>query len=972
MIGTTVGHYRIVEELGGGGMGVVYRAEDTHLGRDVALKFLPPELTRDAEARERFTLEARAASALDHANICTIHDIDETDDGQLFIAMAFYDGETLKARLGRGPLEIDEAIDIARQIASGLERAHESGIVHRDIKPANVMITRHGEARIVDFGIAKLAGAARLTRTGSTLGTLGYMSPEQAEGGEVGPRADLWALGVVLYEMLVGALPFRGGTDAETVAAILAKPASAPGESIDGVDPALDDLVLDLLQKDPSERPVTAGLAAARLEAIGRPEVPPLAPLLRRATTWVGVAATVVVVAVALIVPALNRARVDAARASLAEIEALAVEHRYLRAYRLAVDAEQVLGSDSALLQLFPLVSDVVTLTSEPTGAEVWIQTIEDGPGVPVEEASLESAARSLGATPITALRIPRGSHRLTFALDGFETVERVASSTLPRRDPTAQLGAFEIIESVRLFPSGELPDDMVFVPAGEYSLVSADAPVGVEVGLDDFLIDRFEVTNADYREFVRDGGYANEGLWQGADVSGFVDRTGLAGPRGWTSQQFQESESRHPVTGVSRYEARAYCAWRGKSLPTLFEWEKAARGGAYTHTEGYVLPWGLVEPGQSTEHRANFGGTSTTAVDAHPWGISPYGAYAMAGNVREWTENPTEDGYIAMGGSWRELSYVFSSIATPEASFTSPSLGFRCVERDAEPEAQGGGLIELTRISPSYQPVDEATFRSFLPYYRYDPVELDAEIIETVETEDWVRHKISFDGLGEDRILAYLYLPVTSEPPYQTMVFVPSSSAFFVDRVSVQTEFTLGPNIRAGRAVFAVVLEGMVERGPPVLPESQTVEFRNLMVRHSTELSLGLDYLETRGDIDFDRLAYVGLSWGSGSRSVLAAIDDRFDATIFIGGGIDERVHPTLPEALNVNFLPYIDGPKLLVNGRQDEEHPWLTRAKPMYDLWSEPKDFVLPDAEGHHPSPEVLVPAINGFLDRTFGPIR
>ncbi|MDH3732423.1 MAG: serine/threonine protein kinase, partial [Gemmatimonadota bacterium] len=166
MIGTTVGHYRIVEELGGGGMGVVYRAEDTHLGRDVALKFLPPELTRDAEARERFTLEARAASALDHANICTIHDIDETDDGQLFIAMAFYDGETLKARLGRGPLEIDEAIDIARQIASGLERAHESGIVHRDIKPANVMITRHGEARIVDFGIAKLAGAARLTRTG--------------------------------------------------------------------------------------------------------------------------------------------------------------------------------------------------------------------------------------------------------------------------------------------------------------------------------------------------------------------------------------------------------------------------------------------------------------------------------------------------------------------------------------------------------------------------------------------------------------------------------------------------------------------------------------------------------------------------------------------------------------------------------------------------------------------------------------
>lgn len=141
MIGKTISHYRIVEKLGGGGMGVVYRAEDTHLGRDVALKFLPPELARDREARERFTLEARAASALDHANICTIHDIDEDDEGRLFIAMAFYAGETLKARGASGPIGIGEAVDIAHQIAAGLERAHEGGIVHRDIKPANLMIT---------------------------------------------------------------------------------------------------------------------------------------------------------------------------------------------------------------------------------------------------------------------------------------------------------------------------------------------------------------------------------------------------------------------------------------------------------------------------------------------------------------------------------------------------------------------------------------------------------------------------------------------------------------------------------------------------------------------------------------------------------------------------------------------------------------------------------------------------------------
>jgi len=296
MIGETVSHYRITEELGGGGMGVVYRAEDTHLGRDVALKFLPPELTRDDEARERFKLEARAASALDHANLCAIYDIDETDDGRLFIAMALYDGETLKARLAHGALDVGEAIDLARQIAAGLERAHEGGIVHRDIKPANVMITERGEAKIVDFGVAKLAGAARLTRTGSTLGTLAYMSPEQAEGRDVGPVVDLWALGVVLYEMLTGALPFGGGSEAETVAAILARDPEAPSASRDAVPAALDDLVLDLLAKDPASRPVTAGKVVARLEAMARPSgTGPSTSLLRRPTTWIAFAATVVV-----------------------------------------------------------------------------------------------------------------------------------------------------------------------------------------------------------------------------------------------------------------------------------------------------------------------------------------------------------------------------------------------------------------------------------------------------------------------------------------------------------------------------------------------------------------------------------------------------------------------------------------------------------------------------------------------------
>jgi serine/threonine protein kinase len=220
MIGRTISHYTILEELGRGGMGIVYKAEDTKLRRTVALKFLPPELVRDEGARERFIHEARAASALDHTNICTIYEIDEAD-GHYFIAMAFVEGRSLKEILKGGPLPLGEAIALARDIASGLHEAHEKGIVHRDIKPSNIMVTPQGRAKILDFGLAISPGRAQVTRTGTTLGTVAYMSPEQARGLEVDRRSDLWSLGVVLYEMITGRRPFAGAYEQAVLYAIL-------------------------------------------------------------------------------------------------------------------------------------------------------------------------------------------------------------------------------------------------------------------------------------------------------------------------------------------------------------------------------------------------------------------------------------------------------------------------------------------------------------------------------------------------------------------------------------------------------------------------------------------------------------------------------------------------------------------------------------------------------------------------------
>jgi serine/threonine protein kinase len=254
MIGKIISHYRILQELGRGGMGVVYKAHDTKLDRDVALKFLSPELTRDPEAKQRFVHEAKAASALDHPNICTIHEIGETEDHQLFIVMSCYQGHTLKESIGSSQLAVDKVIDIAIQIAEGLQEAHTKSIIHRDIKPANIMITEKYQVKIMDFGLAKLKGQTVLTKESSTLGTVAYMSPEQARGETVDHRTDIWSLGAVLYEMISGRSPFQGEYEQAVVYGILNEQPEPLTAVRTGIPMELEKIVEKCLSKDPSER----------------------------------------------------------------------------------------------------------------------------------------------------------------------------------------------------------------------------------------------------------------------------------------------------------------------------------------------------------------------------------------------------------------------------------------------------------------------------------------------------------------------------------------------------------------------------------------------------------------------------------------------------------------------------------------------------------------------------------------------
>ncbi len=254
MIGKTISHYKIIEKLGSGGMGVVYKVKDLTLNRFVALKFLPPHVSADEEEKQRFIHEAKAAAALEHSNICNIYEIDATEDDQMFIAMAYYEGETLKKKIEKGPLKLDEALDITIQVAQGLNEAHSNDIVHRDIKPANIFITSKNVVKILDFGLAKLAGQSKLTKAGSTLGTVGYMSPEQAKGEESDHRADIWSLGVVLYEMITGVKPFKGDYDQSVMYAIMNEKHDPITGLRTGVPMELERIVNKNLKKNPAER----------------------------------------------------------------------------------------------------------------------------------------------------------------------------------------------------------------------------------------------------------------------------------------------------------------------------------------------------------------------------------------------------------------------------------------------------------------------------------------------------------------------------------------------------------------------------------------------------------------------------------------------------------------------------------------------------------------------------------------------
>ncbi len=946
MIGETVSHYRIVAQLGAGGMGVVYKAEDVRLKRPVALKFLPPDLTRDAEAKQRLIQEAQAASALDHPNICVIHEIDETADGRVFLAMAYYEGETLKQRIGQGPLEIGEAIEIAVQVASALAAAHDAGIIHRDVKPANVMVLGHGippaavdatrpvhgrsdtpVAKLVDFGIAKLAGRTRVTRTGTTLGTVAYMAPEQIAGGEPDARSDVWALGVVLFEMLTGQLPFRGDHEVALMNAIVNEKPRGVRELRLEVPVDIDRIVAHALQKDPNARPASAREMLEELTAVQAALAPAvaIAPVRRGLARTlsrprVAIAAAVALLLVAApavwsIVQARNLRRTK--DTALPAIAKLIAGDDYLGAMALAKDAERVLGNDPDLARLWPEMSLRGPVRSTPGGAAVYLR-----------DAALRHEWQSLGVTPIEDARLPRAVVRWKFEQAGFQTAEFLAPPNV-------------MTQGVELTPTGGAPPGMVRIPSGNLTLPLLGYDFTKRIPSAEYFIDEHEVTNREYKEFVDSGGYEQRQYWKQPFIKDgralswdeamalLRDQTGRPGPSTWEVGTYAKGQDDYPVGGVSWYEAAAYAEFRGKSLPTAYHWVTAA---------------GVALAAQVTP-LSNFSGTGPMPV-RQSRAISPFGLRDAAGNLKEWCWNELPPGkrYI-LGGAWNEQDYVFRYADARLPFDRSAQYGFRCVKYVKPASLPAETTIPIEQKIRNYRgakPATDEVFRVYKNVYAYDPAPLDAKVERVDDSaESWRRERISFDAAyGKERVIAELYLPKRGRPPFQAVLYWPGTGVLTQGSSDAFSPSLFDFLLLSGRAVVMPVYLGMLERydGRGSSWPDRTRAYRDWVMKQVNDARRSLDYLETRTEFKSDAVGYYGFSWGGNMGPLVLALEPRLRAAVLLAGGF--RPTDMSPEVDPMNFAPRVTVPVLMLNGSSDHHFSVEGSQKPMFQFLGTPVD--------------------------------
>ncbi len=981
MIGQLIDHYRIIEKIGSGGMGDIFLAEDTKLKRQVALKFLPRQMTADADARERFEREAQAAASLNHPNIVTVYEIGE-HEGQVFIAMEYVEGQTLKDMISGSvgaihesplpitphPLPITQVIEIASQIAEGLAAAHAKGIVHRDIKPQNILIDKNGRVRILDFGLAKLKGVSSLTKESSTLGTVHYMSPEQALGKEVDHKIDIWSLGVVLYEMLTGKLPFQGDYEQAVIYSILNEEPvplpAAPGY--------LAALVFKALEKDPGKRYQQIAEMIANMEAMkdGRPDrISEFIRWLKKPHIAI-LSLTLLALLGFLVVRGLNR-KAEIRRVEtelLPKINQLISEgfSQYFTAYHLAEEAEKIIPDDPRLAKIFSIICVRFSIRTDPGAAKVYLQNYQ------TPEGKWEYA----GLSPLENIRLPVGYIRIRIEKEGYETVW-AASTTF-----TMNLSKFQIFEPCqivrRLDKKGSLPAGMARVP-GE---------VADGIGeIADYFMDRFEVSNRQFKKFVDQGGYGKKEFWQHEFIRDgekvpwqeamreFVDQTGRPGPAGWQAGDYPEGQGDYPVSGISWYEAATYAEFAGKSLPTGDHWGIARGTDLLLDSKSF---FSFFTP------QSNFAGQGPAPAGRFP-AITSYGLHDMGGNVREWCWNETPNGRLIRGGAWDDAPYMFGNWSQLSPFDRSPQNGFRCAlyHDPGQIPAAAFQKVAIDEWPDFYKqrPVSEEVFKIYKEQFAYDRSDLQARLEwRNDEARDWIQEKVTFAAAYEnERVPAFLFLPRNSSPPYQTIIYFPGSVSTVLRSSNDLESFWdfryFPPWLKSGRAVLFPIYKGTFERGSDALQKihsgDHSHEYADFLVKMVKDFKRSVDYLETRPDIDRTKLAFAGVSWGGTYGAIIPAVEERLKASVLVSGGMDGVARPEVNE---INYLTRVKLPTLMLNGRYDMGFPYETSVKPMFDLLGTPADnkaLKLYATDHIVPRNEVIKETL-AWLDKYLGPVK